>query len=202
MRCNACVACTVVLARWILLSETLTSCDVMKVSAALEAQVNSIGCYVLECHVHARVCCKDAMACTAQETLQCQGRLSSCLQWMLPWFSFPSRLFVTHGTKRRSSRACIGNPKPEQETINGTHAQETSAYQRRPSTQHAAQGSNPPIRAPYMQLAKIPHRLPPVPQAQTSTAPTAGATGTIPAHTQLKTRRRGNSLAPKNTSRH
>ena len=28
-------------------------------------------------------------------------------------------------TKRRSSRACIGNPKPEQETIKGTHAQET-----------------------------------------------------------------------------
>ena len=27
---------------------------------------------------------------------------------------------------------------------------------------------------------------------RTSTAPTAGATGTIPAHTQLKTRRRGN----------
>ena len=39
-------------------------------------------------------------------------------------------------TKRRSSRACIGNPKPEQETIKGTHAQETSAYQRRPTTQH------------------------------------------------------------------
>ena len=89
-------------------------------------------------------------------------------------------------TKRRSSRACIGNPKPEQETIKGTHAQETPTYQRRPTTLHAAQGSNPPIRAPYMQLAKIPHRLPPVPQAQTSTAPTAGATGTIPAHTQLK----------------
>ena len=47
-------------------------------------------------------------------------------------------------TKRRSSWACIGNPKPEQETIKGTHAQETSAYQRRPTSQHAAQGSNPP----------------------------------------------------------
>ena len=56
-------------------------------------------------------------------------------------------------TKRRSSRACIGNPKPEQETIKGTHAQETSAYQRRPSTQHTAQGSNPPSRALYMQVA-------------------------------------------------
>ena len=47
-------------------------------------------------------------------------------------------------TKRRSSRACMGSPKPEQESIKGTHAQETSAYQRRATTQHAAQGSNPP----------------------------------------------------------
>ena len=75
--------------------------------------------------------------------------------------------------------ACIGKPKLEQETIEGTHAQETSAYQRRPTTQHAAQGSNPSIRALYMQLARYhthikPHRLPPVPQAQTSTAPTRG----------------------------
>ena len=60
-------------------------------------------------------------------------------------------------TKRRSSWACIGNPNPEQETIEGTHAQETPAYQRRPTTLHAVQGSNPPIRALYMQLAKIPH---------------------------------------------
>ena len=52
-----------------------------------------------------------------------------------------SSLFVT---KRRSSWACIGNPKPEQETMKDTHAQEMSAYQRRPTTQHAAQGSNPP----------------------------------------------------------
>ena len=34
-------------------------------------------------------------------------------------------------TKRRSSWACVGNPKLEQEIIKGTHAQETSAYQRR-----------------------------------------------------------------------
>ena len=47
-------------------------------------------------------------------------------------------------TKRRSSWACIGNPNPEQETIKGTHAQETSAYQRRPTTQHAAQASKQP----------------------------------------------------------
>ena len=60
-------------------------------------------------------------------------------------------------TKRRSSWACIGNPNPEQETIKGTYAQETSAYQHRPTTQHAAQGSNPPIGALCMQLAKIPH---------------------------------------------
>ena len=101
--------------------------------------------------------------------------------------------------KRRSSWACIGNLKPKQETIEGTYAQETSAYQRIPTTQYAAQGSNPPIGALYMQLAKIththikPHRVPPVQQALSSTAPTAGATGTIPAHTQLRTRRRGNS---------
>ena len=61
------------------------------------------------------------------------------------------------GTKRRSSWACIGNPNPGQETIKGTHAQETPAYQRRPTTQHAAQGSKPPIGAFYMQLTKIPH---------------------------------------------
>ena len=51
----------------------------------------------------------------------------------------------------------IGNPKLEQETIEGTHARETSAYQRRPTTQHAAQASNPPTGARYKQLAKIPH---------------------------------------------
>ena len=60
-------------------------------------------------------------------------------------------------TKRRNSWACRGKPNPEQETIKGTHAQETSAYQRRPTTQYAAQGSNPPIGALHMQLAKIPH---------------------------------------------
>ena len=60
-------------------------------------------------------------------------------------------------TKRRSSWACIGNPKPEQETIKGTHAQETSADQRWPTSQHAAQGSKPPSRVLHMQLAKIPH---------------------------------------------
>ena len=54
---------------------------------------------------------------------------------------------LSGGTKRRSSWACIGNPNPEQETSKGTHAQETSANQRRPTTQHAAQGSNPPIGA-------------------------------------------------------
>ena len=59
-------------------------------------------------------------------------------------------------TKRRSGWACIGNPKVEQETIEGTHAQETPGHQRRPTTQHEVQGSNPPIRALYMQRAKIP----------------------------------------------
>ena len=47
--------------------------------------------------------------------------------------------------------------EPEQETIKGTHAQEMSAYQRRPTTQYAAQGSNPPIGTLHMQQAKIPH---------------------------------------------
>ena len=51
--------------------------------------------------------------------------------------------FVT--LQRDAVAACIGNPKPEQETIKGTHTQETPAYQRRPTTQYAAQGSNPPI---------------------------------------------------------
>ena len=36
-------------------------------------------------------------------------------------------------TKRRNSWACRGNPNPEQETIKGTHTQETPAYQRRMS---------------------------------------------------------------------
>ena len=71
--------------------------------------------------------------------------------WLLSWLRVMHRY-----VKRRSNWACIGKPKPEQETIKGTHAQETSAYQRRPTTQHAAQGSNPPVRALYMQLAKIP----------------------------------------------
>ena len=41
------------------------------------------------------------------------------------------------------------------ENHEGTHAQETPAYQRRPATLHGGQGSNPPIRALYMQPAKI-----------------------------------------------
>ena len=60
-------------------------------------------------------------------------------------------------TKRRNSWACTGNPNPEQETIKGTHTQETPAYQRRPTTQYPAQGSNPPIGTLHMQRAKIPH---------------------------------------------
>ena len=46
-------------------------------------------------------------------------------------------------TKRCSSWACTGNPKPEQQTLEGTHVQETPAYQRRPTALHAVQGSNP-----------------------------------------------------------
>ena len=34
-------------------------------------------------------------------------------------------LLCAHVTKRRSSWACTGNPNPEQETIKGTHTQET-----------------------------------------------------------------------------
>ena len=44
---------------------------------------------------------------------------------------------------RRSSWACIGSPKLEQETIEGTHAQDSPAYQRRPTTLHEVQGSSP-----------------------------------------------------------
>ena len=62
----------------------------------------------------------------------------------------------------------MGNLKPEQETIKGTHAQETPAYQRRPTTLHAAQGSNPQIRALYMQLAKIPHTHQTTPRASSA----------------------------------
>ena len=81
-------------------------------------------------------------------------------------------------TKRRNSWACRGNPNPEQETIKGTHTQDTPAYQRRPTTQYAAQGSNPPIERYTCSKRRYhthikPHRLPPGPQAQTSTAPTA-----------------------------
>ena len=67
------------------------------------------------------------------------------------------RLFVIVVTKRCSGWACIGTPKLGQESIKGTHARETPAYQRRPTTLHEGQGSNPPITALYMQLAKIPH---------------------------------------------
>ena len=72
-----------------------------------------------------------------------------------PTSSKCSRLRHSGVTKRCSSWACIGNPNPEQETSKGTHAQETSANQRRPTTQHAAQGSNPPIGALYLSLIHI-----------------------------------------------
>ena len=129
--------------------------------------------------------------------------------WSVP-FGVSCRCLRCYISERRSSWACIGNPKPEQETIKGTHAQETPAYQRRPTTLHAAQGrkQSPKLGAIHAASEDTththikPHRVPPVQQAQTSTAPTAGATGTIPAHTQLKMRRRGNSPAPENTSRH
>ena len=74
-------------------------------------------------------------------------------------------------TKRRSSWACIVNPKLEQETTEGTegtHARQTPAHQRRPSTLHEVKGSKPPIGALYMQLAKIPpthHTTPPATSA-------------------------------------
>ena len=71
-------------------------------------------------------------------------------------------------TKRLSGWACIGSPKLEQETIEGTHARETPAHQRRPTTLHEVQGSSPPMTAVYMQLAKLPHHVPPLRQAQRS----------------------------------
>ena len=91
------------------------------------------------------------------------------LSWSVPFATVPlcnkipcCSVLVT---KRRSSWACTGNPKLEQEAIEGTHTQETPAYQRRPNTQHEVQGSNPPIRALYMQLAKIPHTHQTTPRA-------------------------------------
>ena len=101
--------------------------------------------------------------------LACIGRLTFLVRVCL----------VTRVTKRRSSWACIGNPKPEQETIkgtcpataslcntlNGTRAQETPAHQCRPTTLHIVQGSNPPIRVRYMQLVKLPHTHQTTPRA-------------------------------------
>ena len=78
---------------------------------------------------------------------------------------YKETLVLLYIAKGRSSRACIGNPKSEQETIKGTHAQETPAYQHGPTTPHAAQGSNPPIRALYMQLANKPHTHQATPRA-------------------------------------
>ena len=60
-------------------------------------------------------------------------------------------------TKRRRFWACIGNPKLEQETVEGTQAREMPGYQRRPTTLHDVQGISPPTRALYMHRAKIPH---------------------------------------------
>ena len=51
--------------------------------------------------------------------------------------------------KETCSRACIGNPKPEQGTIKGTHAQEMSAYQRRPTTQHVRRKEAAPQSGRY-----------------------------------------------------
>ena len=62
-------------------------------------------------------------------------------------------VMVTH---RQSETKAIFYVKLEQEAIEGTRARETPARQRRPTTLHEAQGSNPPIRALYMQLAKVP----------------------------------------------
>ena len=90
-------------------------------------------------------------------TAQCAGAALSGLHHGRLRVASAPQLHLYLVTKRRNSWACIGNPKPEQETIKGTNAQETSAYQSRPITQHAAQGSNPPITALYMQLAKRPH---------------------------------------------
>ena len=52
--------------------------------------------------------------------------------------------------------------------MEGRHAQVTPAYQRRPTTLHELQGSNPPIRALYMQLAKIPNTHQTTPRANSA----------------------------------
>ena len=85
--------------------------------------------------------------------------MSACLG---PFRTFPSTLPAActslgfHSDRLLQRDAVVGhvgNPKLEQESIEGTHAQETPAYQRRPTTLYEVQGSNPPIRALYMQLA-------------------------------------------------
>ena len=68
-----------------------------------------------------------------------------------------ARRITTESYKETQWLACMSSKrKLEQEIIEGTHAQETPAYQRRPTTLHEVQGRNSPIRTLYMQVAKIP----------------------------------------------
>ena len=97
------------------------------------------------------VCCLEPPVWSALALLPIESRCvdavgflacrRSGLLLLLPFWVVRSSVGVT---KRRNSWACIDNPNPEQETIKGTHAQETSAYQRRATTHYAALGSNPP----------------------------------------------------------
>ena len=71
-----------------------------------------------------------------------------------------ARRITTESYKETQWLACMSSKrKLEQEIIEGTHAQETPAYQRRPTTLHEVQGRNSPIRTLYMQVAKIPPTL-------------------------------------------
>ena len=69
-------------------------------------------------------------------------------------------------TKRRSGWACIGNQSETRAgTVEGTHARETPAHQRRPTTLHEVQGKQPPdqgnIHAARKDTTHItPHRVP------------------------------------------
>ena len=96
--------------------------------------------------------------------LACVGGLTFIVRVCLWWFPalVPACLCLPnhhvssvcrgHSLQRRSGWACIGNPKLEQESIEGTHARETAAHQRRPTTLHEPQTAIPLHLFPTRQL--------------------------------------------------
>ena len=85
-------------------------------------------------HTHAHIVYKPSCGC-ALEQMCTDGRML-LKQARVLYLQVSETQCVT---KRRRGWACIGNPKQEQETIEGTHAKETPAYQRRPTTPHESQ---------------------------------------------------------------